>query len=420
MQVNARSKLSYTIRYGAGTEDQEILRMARGGSLRLALITGEYPPLPGGVGDYTRELARALQARGHAVAVWTDRRGEGDAHTSIPVFRVVPGWDVRAWFALGRSLRAWQPDGILLQYQAAAYGLGGAMNLWPAIARLWLRKIPIVVTFHDLRVPYLFPKAGSLREWSIRFLARRADGVIVTNHEDEAVLRTAGIRSLWRIPIGSNITPPSDLPPAREARARLKLPEDLPLVGFFGFLHPSKGFDILLEAIAVLAQEGMAVGLVHIGAMVAPSDPSQRDYAAWCRRRIAELGLQGHVWETGYRPPEEISLAFAAMDLCALPYRDGVSFRRGTLMAALAHRRAVISTFPRVPIPELRDGDNILLVPPEDVGKLAHAIRRVLEDPSLRARLEQGARTLADLFAWERIAAQVEAVFQSLGMGLQK
>lgn len=388
--------------------------------MRLALITGEYPPLPGGVGDYTRELAQALQARGHTVAVWTDRRGEGDTPSPFPVFRVVQRWDARAWFTLGRSLRAWRPDGVLLQYQAAAYGLGGAMNLWPAIARLWLRKIPIVVTFHDLRVPYLFPKAGPLRAWSIRFLARRADGVIVTNHEDEAALRAAGIHSPWRIPIGSNILPPSDLPPPRIARARLGFPEDLPLVGFFGFLHPSKGFDVLLEAIAMLAREGMAIGLVHIGATVAPSDPSQRDYAAWCHRRIRELGLEGCIWETGYRPPGEISLAFAAVDLCALPYRDGISFRRGTLMAALAHGRAVISTFPRVPIPELQTGDPILLIPPEDPQALALAIRRVLKDPVLRAQLERGARTLAEQFSWERIAAQVEEVFQSLGMRPQR
>jgi len=382
--------------------------------LRLALITGEYPPVPGGVGDYTRELARALRARGHTVAVWTDRRGEGEATPSVPVFRVVRRWDARAWFALGRSLSAWRPDGVLLQYQAAAYGLGGAMNLWPAVARLWLRGVPIVVTFHDLRVPYLFPKAGPLRGWSVRFLARRADGVIVTNHEDEAVLRGLGIRPLWRIPIGSNILPPPDLPPAPEARRRLRLPPDLPLIGFFGFLHPSKGFDALLEAAAALAREGMPVGILHIGAPVAPSDPSQRDYAAWCRRRIAELGLLERVWETGYRPPEEISLAFAAVDLCALPYRDGVSFRRGTLMAALAHGRAIVSTCPRVPIPELRDGENIALVPPGDVGALAAAIRRILETPALRARLEQGARALAGQFTWDRIAAAVEEAIGSL------
>ncbi len=385
--------------------------------MRLALITGEYPPLPGGVGDYTRELARALQARGHAVAVWTDQRGTGEAHSPVPVFRVVRRWDGRAWFSLGRSLRAWRPDGVLLQYQAAAYGLGGAMNLWPAVARLWLGATPIVVTFHDLRVPYLFPKAGPLREWSIRFLARRADGVIVTNHEDEATLRATGIRPLWRIPIGSNIPSLPHPLDAAEARRRLNLPLDRPLIGFFGFLHLSKGFDVLLEAIAALLRAGTSVGLVHIGAAVAPSDPSQADHAAGCRRRITELGLQEHVWETGYRPPEEIAWAFAAVDACALPYRDGVSFRRGTLLAALAHGRAVISTLPRVPIPELQDGENILLVPPEDPAALAAAIRRVLEDPALRARLAAGARALAERFAWERIAAQVEEVFAALRAG---
>lgn len=385
--------------------------------MRLALITGEYPPLPGGVGDYTRELARALQARGHTVAVWTDRRGEGDANSPVPVYRVVRRWDPSAWRDLGRSLRPWRPDAVLLQYQAAAYGLGGSIHLWPLVARLWLGPTPVVVTFHDLRVPYLFPKAGPLRAWSVRFLARRADGVIVTNHEDEAALRSAGIRPLWRIPIGSNIAPPDPLPEAAEARRHLGLPLDRPLVGFFGFLHPSKGFDVLLEALARLAAEGLSVGLVHIGAAVSPSDPPQAAYAHACRRRIVAVGLADRVWETGYRSPAEVSMAFAAVDVCALPYRDGASFRRGTLMAALAHGRAVVTTFPRVPIPELRDGEHARLVPPEDPQALASALREVLVDAALRARLEAGARALARAFTWDRIAAQVEAVVETLRRG---
>jgi glycosyltransferase involved in cell wall biosynthesis len=83
-------------------------------------------------------------------------------------------------------------------------------------------------------------------------------------------------------------------------------------------------------------------------------------------------------------------------------------------MAALAHGRAVVSTFPRVPIPELREGENILLIPPEDPAALARALGRVLAEPETRARLEEGARWLAEIFAWERIAAQVEEVFRAL------
>ena len=63
-----------------------------------------------------------------------------------------------------------------------------------------------VVTFHDLRVPYLFPKAGPLRQWAIRFMARHAHGVIVTNPEDYHSVLSTQHSALIQIPIGSNIT----------------------------------------------------------------------------------------------------------------------------------------------------------------------------------------------------------------------
>src|SRR5690242_17884669 len=48
---------------------------ARIAAVKILLITGEYPPQPGGVGDYTRRLARSLAARGHALYVATIQGG---------------------------------------------------------------------------------------------------------------------------------------------------------------------------------------------------------------------------------------------------------------------------------------------------------------------------------------------------------
>jgi hypothetical protein len=80
------------------------------------------------------------------------------------------------------------------------------------------------VTFHDLRVPYLFPKAGPLRRWIVYHLARSAEGVIATNDEDfHRLLTEARPRRLALIPIGSNIPcapPPGyDRPPSGPAGA---------------------------------------------------------------------------------------------------------------------------------------------------------------------------------------------------------
>ena len=46
--------------------------------MRIGLVTGEYPPLEGGVGAFTEQLARALHARGHEIHVITTRRARPD------------------------------------------------------------------------------------------------------------------------------------------------------------------------------------------------------------------------------------------------------------------------------------------------------------------------------------------------------
>jgi glycosyltransferase involved in cell wall biosynthesis len=114
---------------------------------------------------------------------------------------------------------------------------------------------------------------------------------------------------------------------------------------------------------------------------------------------------------TGFTPPQEVTANFYAADMFALPYLEGASLRHGTFHAALAHGRAIVTTRPPAPLAELRDGENVLLVPPNDAHALAEAIRRVATDPGLRARLECGAAELAQQFTWDRIAARTALVY---------
>jgi glycosyltransferase involved in cell wall biosynthesis len=130
-------------------------------------------------------------------------------------------------------------------------------------------------------------------------------------------------------------------------------------------------------------------------------------------RALAEqLNVREYIFETGFVDERGVSEAFANCALMALPYRDGVSFRRGTLMAALAHAKAIVTTTPRLPLPEVRDGVNMLLVPPDNPSALANAIARVLDNEPLRADLQTGAQALGALFQWDYIAAEMGKVFE--------
>ncbi|GIV84911.1 MAG: glycosyl transferase family 1 [Candidatus Roseilinea sp.] len=386
--------------------------------MRIGLIAGEYPPLQGGLGDYTRRLALALADLGHDPHVLTRFVAGAPAverEGNITVHRLVGAWNWETRRRIEGFNRLFHPDVLNLQYQAAAYQMHPAINLLPgALAK----RTPTVVTFHDLRVPYLFPKAGVLRWKSIVMMAKGASACITTNVEDRDTLLREGVREVAMIPIGSNITPavPEGFDGAAWRRA-WGIADGVILVGYFGFMNESKGGEALIRALAELRRRGSDVGLLHIGGQAGDSDPTNLAYAAHLQRLAMALGVRERVYRTGFLDERGVSEAFAACTCIALPYRDGASFRRGTLMAALAHGCAIVTTTPRVALPELIDGANVLLTPPDDVPALAQAIQRVIADEALRRRLQAGAAELSRRFRWEAIAAQTAALLERIVTG---
>lgn len=400
--------------------------------MRIGLITGEYPPMQGGVGAFTQALAQALAAQGHSLWIVTDRRARpASAEKSVRQLRepvdisyaqLYPrgrtwGWGDMALIADAALRFEW--DVVNIQYQAAAYNMRlPAINALPWRLRGVCR---CVVTFHDLRTPYLFPKAGRLRRWVVMALARSADGIIVTNAADAATLRAdsgfarrlaSDPTRLAQIPIGSNIPvhPPTSAAIAA-SRAGLGLAADDMVLGYFGFLNPSKGAEDLIEALARLEPR---FHLVFIGGQTGASDPhTNQAYLAEVQALIAARSLTARVHWTGFLDDRAVSLHLNACDLLVMPYRDGVSLRRGTLMAALAHGRPLITTHPAEATPELEHGRNVWLTSPADAPALATAIETLAADPPTAARLGQAAGQLARTFDWAAIARQTSQFYQT-------
>jgi glycosyltransferase involved in cell wall biosynthesis len=379
--------------------------------MRVGLVTGEYPPMQGGVGDFTKQLGLALMARGAEVHILTTSSSE-DSSSGVMVHPVALfGCSFQTQLRIRNLVRQLRLDILNIQYQAAAFGLSAPIHFLPDVA-----GVKTVVTFHDLRIPYLFPKAGRLRPAAVTHLARAAAGVIVTDRADEQELRRrGGVKRLVQIPIGSNIKPE---PPAgydREAwRAVLDVrPQEL-LLGYFGFLNESKGGDTLISALAILKDRRAPFKLLLIGGATGSSDETNAAFEAKLERMIGRYDLADHILRTGFVEPAQVSANLLACDAVVLPYRDGVSFRRGSLMAALAHGCAIITTEPQMPLPELRDGVNVRLVPPDSAQALVLAITGLLDAPALRARLGQGARELSANFSWDVIARHTLDFYETI------
>jgi glycosyltransferase involved in cell wall biosynthesis len=381
--------------------------------MRIGEITGEYPPMQGGVGAFTQELARALTNLGHELFVFSDMRAASEQGSNhVHVTADAHSW---SWGTLGR-IRHWAQaqklDVVNIQYQAAAYNMAASIHILP----VRLDNTCVVTTFHDLLAPYLFPKAGPLRYQAVLTLARSSDGVIVTNRDDQERLASEkSIASLRHIPIGSNITP-ALAPDYNRSLWRAALgfqPGDI-VVGYFGFLNASKGVETLLQAIRIVRNSGLPVNLLMIGGRTGTSDPTNIVYAREVDQLVEDLNLHEHIRWTGFVDNAAVSGHLSACDLVALPYRDGASFRRGSLMAALAHGCTIITTHPLTDLPDLVEDHHVRLIPPDSPTALALAIEALADNPTLCHRLGENARELSRQFAWDRIAARTAEYFQEL------
>lgn len=396
--------------------------------MKVLFVTGEFPPMQGGVGDYTREMGLALRDLGCDVHVATSTAA--GPVPGLTVHPLVRRWRWSSWRVLVRLIRRERPDVVHIQYQAAAFAMHPAVNLLPwRVRRLGRERPKVVVTFHDLKVPYLFPKAGPARRWVVQELARRSDAAVTTNRDDYESLRRTLSRPPVLIPIGSNIAPALPDGYDREAWRRRwgAGPADF-LLCFFGFVNARKGVDLLLRALEEVrlplgaAANGATppphgdsgqVRLLMIGGQTGASDPTNVAYLSQIQDLIVELELQDRVRWTGFLAPEEVTASFLAADLCVLPFRDGLSFLHGTLHAALAHGMPILTTQPRGMLPELAHGENIYLVPREDPGALARAILELASAPELRRRLGEGAAALSLQFRWPALAADTLKLYHA-------
>ena len=327
--------------------------------MRIGIVSGEFPPMTGGVGACSQILARRLSALGHELRILSGPRAASD---EFPLARVPANWGLPALTALRRWARHHRLEIVNLQFQTAAFNMSPCIHFLPHA----FPGVPLVTTFHDLRVPWLFPKAGPLRRHILHHLARSSAAVISTNHEDHARLRPLARRAAL-IPIGSNILAqrPADFD-AAAWRRRHGLAPDETLLAWFGLVNHSKGLEPCSAASPNCAPPACPSAWPSSAAAPATATAAIAPSALPSTPRIARLQLQPALLRTGYLPDREVAAWLWASDLVVLPYRDGASFRRGTLMAAIRHGCATVTTIPRVSIPDFAHGHNLWLLPPDD------------------------------------------------------
>jgi glycosyltransferase involved in cell wall biosynthesis len=339
------------------------------------MIPGDLEALTGGYG-YDRRIVDGLRGLG-----WTVRVEALDA--SFPDPTPFAREDVR------RRFRAID-DGTLVMVDGLAFGALGAET---EDERRRLRFVALVhhplaeETGIDSRL------AASLRASETRALAN-ARVVVVTSRPTADGLTRYGVGA-DRIAV---VEPGTD--PAPLARGSGDGPVNLLCVAS---LIPRKGHEILVEALARLAQS--AWHLTCVGSLDRDVPTADR-----VRALLAQYDLSDRVTFTGDLHQPELDREYDHADVFVLPtFHEGYGMVVGE---ALARGLPVVSC-PTGAIAELVTSTAGALVPPGNVPALVHALTELIDHRETRLRLAAGARQIRDrLPTWETAAARMAAALE--------
>jgi glycosyltransferase involved in cell wall biosynthesis len=359
-------------------------------AVHILHIYKDYPPVLGGIEGHVRDLAEGLVARGHRVTVLvtsTDRCTSIEQPSSgLTVIRAARMLHLAstplspAMIALARSIRA---DIVHLQFpyppgDLAALAAPGSP--------------PLVISYQSdiVRQKTLLRLYRPLLALTLRRAARiitSSPGYIASS----PFLRPYAAKCEV-VPIGVDVTrfTPSD----RRANA-------VPRLLFVGRLRYYKGLHLLIEALRMV--EGVEL-------WIAGNGPER----ARLERQVADAGLGDRVRFLGDVADEDLPTLYRQADIFVLPSHLRAEAFGIVLVEALASGLPCISTA----LGTGTDFVNVhnetgLVVPPGDATALAEAIRRLRDDPALRARYGQAAVHRArTLFSRERMLDGVERIYR--------
>jgi len=240
------------------------------------------------------------------------------------------------------------------------------------------------------------------------WMARRADHVIaVSDQVADVLVRLEGVPR-DRVEVIHTACDFIDLPrssAAACAQARATYGTEGKLViGMVARLHPIKGHRILLNALAALGSSVPPWKALLLGDGPLRSEIEQQ---------IRARGLQDRVVLTGFLGAKERVPCFSIMDLLVHPSLEDAAPM--PVLEAMAFGIPVIAT-PKGHVPRLiDDGRTGRVVPAGDVGALTEALRQLLCNAALRARLgTAGKARVANGFRWADVAAAYEACYTRL------
>jgi phosphatidylinositol alpha-1,6-mannosyltransferase len=353
--------------------------MSPGETMRLTLVSQDYPPSLGGVQSWCLGVLEGLAHLGHQLTVVVPEQPGSSRLDRASPWRTlrIPCPDTNRFAlaaapALWRLLREERPDALVHAQ-------------WPgALSAVRLpRRPPVVVVAHgrELLLTPSGPLASAYR-WLRASTLRRADAVASVSRFTRELALDLGVppSRAYVLPNGTDPArfSPGDPPPS--LRERLGA-QGRRVVLTVARLVERKGIDVVLGAIQILRETHPDLLYLVVG-----EGPDRGRLEGL----VARMGLEGHIRLLGAVPGETLPDLYRLADVFVMVARSEAPEVEGfgvAFLEANACRKAVIGARDGGIPDAIEDGTTGLLVPPRDERALAAALGALLDDPERRERL---------------------------------
>jgi len=364
--------------------------------VRIGMVCPYTWDVPGGVQEHIKDLAEALIGLGHEVSVISP----ADDDTPLPGYVVPAGRAVPvpyngsvARLAFGplsaARVRRWVKEGgfdVLHVHEPAAPSL--------SLLACWVADGPIVATAHTANPRSRVMHAAYL---ALQTALEKISGWIAVSE----AARTTLVEHMG----GDAVLIPNGVTVSRYEKASPLpgWPGEGGALGFLGRMEePRKGLDVLLRAFELLAAQRPGLRLLVAG----PGDLDE------VRAKVTDA-IRDRLILLGRVTQEDKARFYHSVDVFCAPNTGGESFGVVLIEAMAAGAPIVASDLDAFQL-VLRDGRAGELFPAGDPAALAAAASRLLDDPSLRARLSAAATDAVRAYDWPMVARDVVKVYEAV------
>jgi glycosyltransferase involved in cell wall biosynthesis len=373
-------------------------------------LLSTYPPTQCGLATFTAALLAHLPAPGDQVAVVRVL----DEPEPRPADEVVH--DLVAGSAASASAAAAVLNGFDVVIVQHEYGIYGGPDGQDVISLLDALYVPIIVVLHTVLAHPTTRQRVILDE----VIAAASVVVTMTQTARSRLLDIYGTapEKVFVIPHGAadhRMAPKQRMAPAAHGMTGPAGTARRPTVLTWGLLGPGKGIEHAIDSIALLREHGLDVdyqvaGQTHPRVLGRHGEAYRQALQARARAR----GIADRVhFDDRYLPGATLSRLIGAADVVLLPYDSVEQVTSGVLIEAVTAGKPVVSTcFPHA-VELLGAG---LLVERQDPAGIAQALRRVLTEPGLSARMSGYSAELAPQLLWPAVAHSYRELAAELTM----